>query len=301
MRWLLTLLVSLCPFMASAADLVEPLRFDGENRRYELHLPPQYASKDLPVVVNLHGGGGNAQMHRVQTQMDKTADKYGFIVVYPEGTATGLAKLVRMYTWNAGACCGTSVEDNVDDVGFISKVLDDLDKKYRIDKKRIYCTGMSNGAMMAYRLGMEKADRFAAICAVASAKGTSKPLPARPVPVLHIHGLWDTNAPYTGGIGPTSVSQHEHESVYDTMFWWCDANGLLKQQYLWRVYRQYVVGKWDNARRNSGAPVELYLLRDGGHTWPGGVDVTPNAGTGPVSSFSANETMWTFFKRFKLP
>jgi polyhydroxybutyrate depolymerase len=275
------------------------LKRDGRTRTYELHLPPNYDGKSpLPLVINLHGGGGNATVHRKQTQMDMAADKFGFIVAYPEGTA-GLG---RFYTWNAGICCGYAVTWKIDDVGFIAQMLDEIQAHYAIDARRVYATGMSNGAMMAYRLACELSNRITAICGVASTMGVDGPKPSRPVPIMQIHGLKDPNAPFAGGIGPNAISKVTHHAVRDVIGWWCDVDHCGSQPVETKETDDYVFEKYAPPQGVDGAPIELYMLKEGGHTWPGGIDVTPRLGTGKlIASFDADSVMWNFFKQFELP
>lgn len=264
-------------------------------RTYTVHLPP--GKGPFPVVVNLHGGGSNPKIQAVQSGMNANADRNHYAVVYPCGTGGA-----GLYTWNAGLCCGFAMQNHVDDVGFIGRVLDDLPSHFAVDTTRIYATGMSNGGMMAYRLACEIPDRFAAIASVATTQG-NKPgtfKPTKPMPIIEIHGLKDPNAPFNGGVGPNAQPQPGgppvHHAVMDTVIQWSLIDGYTtpgniafdKGVFTHRVY----VG--------SKATFELYALTNGGHTWPGGVDVTPNAGTGElIKSFNANEIQWQFFKQWK--
>jgi len=91
--------------------------------------------------------------------MDATADREGFVAVYPNGTGRG----TRALTWNAGGCCAYAERNNIDDVGFTKALLDDLTSRVHIDRTRVYATGISNGGMMAFRLAVEASDRIAAI------------------------------------------------------------------------------------------------------------------------------------------
>ena len=172
----------------------------GRDRSYLVHLPPQAdAGATLPVVVNFHGGGGNARGQRDYSRMDQLADEAGFVVVYPEGTGRLDGFLL---TWNAGSCCGYAADHDIDDVGFIRAVLADLSSVARVDERRVYATGLSNGAMMAYRLAAEAPDLVAAIAPVAGA-APIEPVPdMRAVGVLHIHSQDDPRALYAGGLGP---------------------------------------------------------------------------------------------------
>lgn len=283
---------------ADTRDQSHSLRMGFRTRTYEVHLPPNYDGKTpLPVVLNLHGGGGNATVHRRQTQMDKTADRFGFIVVYPEGTSGA----GRFYTWNAGLCCSYAMKWKVDDVGFIAQLLDQLPKQYAVDTSRVYATGMSNGAMMAYRLACELSDRITAICGVSSTMGVDGPRPKRPVPVMQIHGLKDPNAPFNGGVGPNAISKVQHKAVRDVIRWWCEVNHCEAMPVDVQRTSDYVMERYAPPAGQAGAPVVLYALNEGGHTWPGGVDVTPRLGTGKlIATFDANTVMWEFFRQFSL-
>ena len=234
----------------------------GGTRTYEVHLPPQYDSKTpLPVVINMHGGGGNAAANRKQTKMDAASDRYGFIVIYPEGTA-GLG---HFYTWNAGLCCGYSVKWKIDDVGFISNVLDEVEKNYAVDNRRVYATGMSNGAMMAYRLACELPNRITAICGVATTLGVDGPAPTRPIPLLQIHGLKDENAPFSGGVGSNAISKVTHKSVRDVIAWWCDVNHCEKKPVETKETDDYIFERYAPPRCRRRTNRALYAPRRGAH------------------------------------
>src|SRR5262249_41276708 len=152
-------------------------------------------TRPFPVVLAFHGGGSNAgQMVRFSGLNDK-ADQAGFLVVYPNGTG----RLEQALTWNGGNCCGYAMLNKVDDGAFVRALLDDLGKVAKVDAKRVYATGMSNGAILAYRLASELSDRIAAIAPVSGPMGTEKCNPTRPVPVLHFHGTDDDFAPFKGG------------------------------------------------------------------------------------------------------
>ena len=117
-------------------------------------------------------------------------------MVYPEGTRRFWGKLL---TWNAGHCCGYAMQQKTDDVGFISALLDKLLQDYAVDSRRIFVTGMSNGGMMAHRLGIELSDRIAAIAPVVATIFGDQTLPAHPVSALMINGLLDQSVPNQGG------------------------------------------------------------------------------------------------------
>jgi polyhydroxybutyrate depolymerase len=179
-------------------DYTFKLRQGGRERSYILHVPKDALTSPWPVVINFHGGGSSAAGQQAYSRMDAVADRQGFLVVYPNGTGR-IADL--LLTWNAGACCGYALDNKVDDVGFVRAVIDDLETHASIDRARIYATGLSNGAMMSYRLAAEAPDLIAAIAPVAGALAFPFE-PKRPIPILHIHSVDDTRALYQGGLGP---------------------------------------------------------------------------------------------------
>ena len=128
--------------------------------------------------------------------LNQKADQEGFLAVYPNGTGR-----FSSLTWNGGNCCGSAMQQRVDDVAFIDAVLDDLANVVNVDTKRVYATGISNGAIMAYRLASELSERIAAIAPVAGPMGTATCSPRRAVSVLHFHGTDDQFAPFNGGRG----------------------------------------------------------------------------------------------------
>ena len=131
------------------------VQFDGGPREYLVHVPTRAEpGRRLPVVFNFHGGGSDAPSQKAYSQMDTTADRHGFIVVYPQGVPPAPGQQ-SLRTWNTGKCCGPAKRTNADDVGFTLAVLDDLAGRTPVDKRRVYATGISNGGMMAYRVAAD--------------------------------------------------------------------------------------------------------------------------------------------------
>ena len=122
------------------------MKFDGLGRSYSVHLPPQAAGgKPLPVVLNFHGAGSNGKQQEHYSKMDIAADRDGFIAVYPDGTG----RMDSHFTWNAGFCCAYAMIHRIDDGGFVIALIGDLAARTPIQQRRIYATGLSNGAMMS--------------------------------------------------------------------------------------------------------------------------------------------------------
>jgi polyhydroxybutyrate depolymerase len=178
-----------------------------------------YVPKSLPesgtraLVVVLHGGLGNAS--RIEDgrsegglNMDKEAERDGFLVVYLNGTRVMRLGLANMLGWNAGGgCCGVPAQEDVDDVGYIRGAVRHLVAEYGVDARRVYGMGHSNGAMMTMRL-MCQTELYAAAVSVAGPLNLAvQGCPAaRGKSVLAIHGEQDQNVPITGGKGTKGLS-----------------------------------------------------------------------------------------------
>jgi polyhydroxybutyrate depolymerase len=147
----------------------------------------------------MHGGFGKADQFEEQSLLSEKSDAAGFIVVYPNGTGYLLAPNLRF--WNAGSCCGYPTEKDIDDVGFISNLIDSLLDDYNIAENRVYTTGISNGAQISYRLACETPEKIAAIAPVAGSLQFLNCTPIQPMPVIHFHSKLDSNVPYLGGVG----------------------------------------------------------------------------------------------------
>jgi polyhydroxybutyrate depolymerase len=229
----------------------------------------------------MHGGGGSARSMRQRTGMDGIADRNGFIAVYPEGTA---ALLGDLRTWNAGKCCGTAVKKNIDDVGFISALIDKIVKKYGVDARRIYATGHSNGAQMSYRLACELSDKIAAIAPNAGEELIDGCHPVRPVPVIHIHGTADPCALYDGGQacgGCFSRFLHVNlpgakwpcRAVRDVVAEHARLNGCGTKTKTVFTKGAVTCEKYEGCP--ADADVELCTIKGAGHIWAGANDEGP--------------------------
>lgn len=164
----------------------------GGSRSYILHVPPSYTGRTrVPLVIEMHGSGQNAMAQSTVTFWNRKADTEGFIVIYPNALNA---------RWNAGTCCSPSMEQNVDDVGFMRAVVEKTTTDGCIDRKRVYAGGLSGGGLMAYRLACMAADMFAAIAPVSGATVTAPCRPARPVSVVAFRGRSDDLVPYNGGM-----------------------------------------------------------------------------------------------------
>ncbi len=266
------------------------------DRFYELYVPSGYEKgTPAPVVMVWHGGGGFPAAVAKQSHMNEVAEKHGFLVVYPAGSGVFSKKLL---TFNAGACCGYASKKDVDDVEFAVAVLDDLAKDYSIDRKRVYSTGISNGAMISYRLACEIPDRIAAIGPVSGVLGVPCSKSGRPVPVIHFHGTADENSPYGGGKGEHSVSKVDFRSAPDTVRFFMQRNGCPKEPASTRAKGSATEYRYGPCR--GGSEVVFWSIKGGGHSWPGGDWASRLEGrvVGPVNrDIFASELMWQFFEK----
>ncbi len=271
----------------------DSIPFGAYNRTFLVHLPIGYnGASDIPLIIAMHGGFGNAYNIENQSQLSVKADVENFIVVYPEGVKGGA---FNISSWNAGWCCGYASSSDVDDVGFIDALLDTLINVYSIDTNRIYATGMSNGGFMSYRLACELSDRIAAIAPVAASMSMVSCNPVRPVPVIDFHSYLDTHIPYNGGVGdgPSSHYNPPQDSVLNV---WANTSSCSNLNDTIVDNTQYTFIKWTSCDCTS--EIHHYVTQDGGHSWPGGVQTETGD---PVSSFiNATDLMWSFFQQHTL-
>jgi polyhydroxybutyrate depolymerase len=249
----------------------------GGSRTALVHIPPGYdPSTPTPVVLNYHGYTETSGDEEALTLMDTEADSQGFVVVYPQGTGA-------IPGWNAGACCGTAVTD---DVGFTGLLLDQLEASLCVDTSRVFATGMSNGGFFSHVLGCELAGRIAAIAPVAGVMGIPSCNPSRPMPVIEFHGTADPIVPYNGDplIGYTSVP--------DTIAGWVMRDGC--QGMPTTTYSNGDATCVTYGECTAGVEVTLCTITGGGHTWPGG-EPFPLLGL-TSTDISATDAMWTFFQ-----
>jgi polyhydroxybutyrate depolymerase len=278
-------------------DHSRTLAVSDRKRTYLVHIPKSYdGKKPYPVVLVYHGGGSNAEQMVRFCGLNETADKASFIAVYPSGTG----RLEKVLTWNGGNCCAYAMQNKVDDVAFTSALLDDLAKVVNVDSKRVYATGMSNGAIMVYRLASELSDRIAAIAPVAGPMGTAKCAPKRPVPVIHFHGDDDQFAPFNGGKGEKSLTGTDFYSVDHSIRAWVKANGCNEEPTIERLPDKAKDGtkvtKKTYGGGKDGAGVVLIVIEGGGHTWPGREPAVKWLGK-TTKNVSANDRMWEFFEK----
>jgi polyhydroxybutyrate depolymerase len=263
------------------------------ERTFLLHVPPQYDGKTpLPLVMAFHGGMGTGKLTEKMYGWSEKADKEGFLVAYPNGTGT-------FQTWNAMNGCGPAFKKNIDDVGFVKALLKDIESRVKVDPKRVYATGMSNGAMLSHRLAAELPDLFAAIAPVAGSIGGKEnadakekriPEPASAVSVCIIHGLADQNVVYNGGQTNAGVEKGRIDlSVADAVDFWKKVNGCSGSPKKEELASGNVIKESYSGDKGD---VVLFTIVKGKHAWPG----SKRDGMNGAPTISATDEAWAFFK-----
>lgn len=259
----------------------------GQEREYLLHVPASYdAERPTPLVISLHGGAMWPAAQKATSQWHRVADAEGFIVVFPSGTVGDGPR-----HWNANRGRGAKT-----DITFIADLIDRLQATYNIDPARIYADGLSNGGGMAFVLSCALSERIAAVGMVAAAHFLDWSWCQQPaaVPIIAFHGTDDRATPYHGGT--TWVSP---QAFPDIPRW--TATGARHRQCDPAPNESAVTT--DVTRRsytNCAAAIELYTIRGGGHTWPGGGPMPEWFVGANTRSIDATVLMWEFFRRHSL-
>ncbi len=292
-------------------DLLGEIESGGRPRTYRLRLPqgapPEFPS---PLVLVLHGASGNAWNAARVSKFSRFADANGIVVCYPDGTGAEKYRL----TWNAGYCCGYAAENEVDDVAFISKLLETLKTAFKIDRSRVYAAGISNGGMMAMRLGVELSAKFAAVASVAGAMPPVDMQPLEPVSAMFIHGTADRYVPFCGGEGTKNRRAGlSHPSVAAGVSYWMKTNrvfpkpaietrgGIFRGIGTASVFEKPAHGEYPEivierfGRGAGGAEVAAITFNGGLHAWPGG-EPGWRGGDEPSQALDATAEIWEFFK-----
>jgi polyhydroxybutyrate depolymerase len=292
---------------SGGVDQRASLMHDDLERTFLIHLPAlNDNSEKIPLVIALHGRGGNGKSMVILTHkgFDKLAEKDRFIVVYPDGIELN---------WNDGRMDEEADDrahrENINDVGFISALIDLMINDYNADPKRIYVTGISNGAIMAYRLACELSHK---ITAIAPVDGNIPYMlfhecsPSMPVSVLAINNVNDPLVPYEGGEIYGSfhrIKLGKVLSVDESVGFWVKRNMCSTEPVVveepdrdpkdgTRVTRKEYINTID------GNEVILYSIDGGGHTWPGGLQYLPAWVVGKTSrDIDATQIIWSFFQK----
>jgi polyhydroxybutyrate depolymerase len=271
-------------------DVNNTLMYGGLERIYILHVPPSHdQNTPTALVLDFHGGGGNANTQLETSEFNALANEKGFIIAYPNGSGKHDDRLL---TWNGGTCCGYAVTNQIDDVGFVRALIAKIQSDYNIDPKRIYATGLSNGAIFSYRLACDASDLFAAVAPVAGTLNYPRCTPSQPVSIIHFHGTDDTHVHYNGGAGPDSLVEVPFSSVKDSIDFWLNIDQCQKEPYR-ASFKDIQHDTYSGCA--NGTAIELYTIIGGKHAWPGSPGPGWPGGDQPTQSISATKLIWDFF------
>lgn len=315
---LLLILASLSTAGMAASELATQRAVPGwPGRPYELFLPQSYGESALvPLIVAIHGGGGNSRAQRKLSCPGGDLDSPGclnalahaqdFAVAYPNGTGSRVFRKLR--TWNAGGgkggfqcVSGRACQNGVDDLSYFKAMLDDIASAFQIDTSAVYFTGMSNGAAMAHRLACELPGRVAGIAAVGGANQyAAVAVCTSATAVLQIHGDADPCWSYLGGeITCLDRNSGIKASVPRTMQDWARRNACQGAPLIEKIPDASDDGTSTSVHRyqHCREPLVLFLVENGGHTWPGGYQYFREGRIGRMShDFSASDAIVRFFK-----
>jgi polyhydroxybutyrate depolymerase len=281
------------------------MSFGGMPRTWTRFCPRKHDTrKPCPLLIALHGGLGKGEgMSTITEQgfehLSEERDE-DFVILYPDGIDGN---------WDDDRVGVDSVahQKKVDDVGFIRQLIERTAGETAIDRQRIYATGISNGAMMCYRLARELPGTFAAIAPVAGLLPTDAADQAwpQPVSVLLIEGSRDPLMPYEGGVvGSERSPRGRVISAAETVRFLVAQNGLPEKPQAigapaaqdGTVWQGQLYGSADD-----GIALAFFEVQDGGHAWPGGREYAPEKIIGRTSRVDACALIWTFFKKHPKP
>lgn len=287
MRSILLMLL-MTGFLATTKAQRQRLKFEGQNREYIAYVPQQNntINKNLPVVFNFHGSGMTHVEHMFYTNMNTTADKHQFIVVYPLGINKD---------WNVGF--EMSYQKGTNDIGFVKEVITVLKSKHKIDEKAIYATGLSRGGFFCQRIAAEMGDVFAAVASVGA------PLPdsvkyynqsKHKISVMQIHGTADEVVKYDG-------KDKGYASALNTFNYWKEKNNITANTTEKTVkYNDKNTDITFMEAKNKDAAVRLLSIKNGGHTWPGASPFNIGLPLGYThQKLDANQAIWQFFSEHR--
>lgn len=250
-------------------DFTRTILSGGLERSYDLHVPPGWsADAGLPLVLAFHGALSSPPHLRAVSRLDDVADQSGVVVAYP-AAALG--------DWNTEClqCGSDAVLEEIDDLGFVSDLVDQLVADVGIDRRRVYVIGISNGALFVHYLACAAQDLVAAAASVAATLIAPEYVPAcegGAIPFAFFHGSDDTFFPPQGGFAGNNVVNVRLLSIEQSVESWADRDGCDGPEVTALPDAEddgTTVIRELHADCDGDAAVVYYAIEGGGHTWPG--------------------------------
>jgi len=244
------------------------IMINGIKRSYYIFLPPNYnPQKSYPMLFVFHGGFGNANSILKITNFRYYQNKYDFILIAPNGS--GRFNKEILLTWNAGRCGGFARDSNAKDTKFIDSIIEQTAGSYNIDRTRVYLTGLSNGAMLSYKIASQLSGKIAGFAPVCGSMNYLPSTPKNPIPVIIFHGTADRHVLYKGGV-PLDFFEEKtriDKPVSAGVDFWVKNNKCNPIPIRTKI-GNIIIDKYINCENNAN--VILYTIVGGKHAWPGG-------------------------------
>ena len=293
-------------------DAYECFEFEGWDRCWLVYVPENLnLSLRAPVIFELHGWASSSFEMRNYTSITSLAEEVGAIVVHPEGLAIPNSGAFgeNQESWNAGVCCGDAKAQEINDVGFLIKLIENVTSRLPIDEGRVYFTGWSNGCQMSQRMALEASHLIAAVACTSGYLGFTDDSLYSPIPVMEMHGFLDEIAQYTNS-GRLTLFEEDARTIEAVQ------NGAIENLYDWANYNNCEGFMPDSIQPgavfsiqsftscDNGTEVALFTSHGGGHNlYINDIcDGVPYdfiwSCVGNQGLYDTHQIMWDFMSRF---
>ncbi len=274
---------------------------EGQKRFYKVFIPSTSNDLPKPLIIILHGNGGNGSTMIKETKWYELATAHQFIVVAPEASRPYPHKARNQrdnrQTWNDGSGRFHSGEQNINDVLFIQTIISEMCQNHNIDTERVFATGFSNGASMTFRLAQE-APEIKGIAPVAGINWLSNQKPNHSIPMVYIVGAEDMAKPLGGGVTKAAngkvLEQTPKPPIRDMIDNWAQLNVCNQNPIAFSISNGVDGIRFVDC--NNQVNMEYIVIDDLGHIWPGARRILPKSVVGNASNkLNATNYIWNFF------
>lgn len=256
----------------ASAGARDSVRVGDTIRTYVLRVPPAPARREpAPLLLAFHGTGERGAAMRRRAGLDTLAAARDFLIAYPDA-AVG--------NWAEGCGCSRADLLGIDDTGFVRAMVEDVARRYPVDRDRVYAVGFSQGGVFVHRLACQMADLLSAVASVAapmSAIMAEQCRPMRAVGVLVLQGTLDDAYPYEGERRRerSMLGARETADVWRVLDA-CEGDAIGRELPDRAADGTRVIEeRWNRCR--DGVEVGLYSVDGGRHTWSPSADISTSA------------------------